>query len=112
MTHTLCEWQLAIAAYAYETTDRPTLSDNSYDRMAQLIGERGSTLPGFTDITGQWVHNMDAHLLGKLLTYALSINDGKEDLHGPAVKAALDKHGVAYTCCHSDFNCWDDGGEA
>jgi hypothetical protein len=103
---TLCEWELALAAWAYEMTDRPTMSDNTYDFLSKLLAARGSNLPGFSDMTGQWVHNMDMDLLEKVCRYAWSNNKGNDDLHQPAVKAALDKYEQQYKCCLS-FNCWD-----
>lgn len=106
---TICEWELAIAAWAYEMTGRVTMSDNSYDALCKSLADRGSNIPGFADMTGQWVHNMDMDLLEKICNYAWAGNRGQDDLHMPAVKDALDKYGVEYKCCLSNFNCWDDG---
>lgn len=109
MTLTICEWEVAIAAYAYEFHDKPTMTDNTYDRLCAGIEARGSGIPGFSAMTGQWVHNMDTELLGRLWRAALSVNDGKQDLHMPAVKWALQQNGQAFRCCHGDYTCWDDG---
>jgi hypothetical protein len=104
---TICEWELAIAAWAYEMTGRVTMSDNTYDALAKSLGERGSNIPGFADMTGQWVHNLDMDMLEKLCKYAWSINRGYDDLHQPAVKESLDKYSQKYKCCIKSFNCWE-----
>lgn len=106
MKLTLCDWQLALAAFAYERGSQPTMTDSTYDLKALWAAERGTQLPGFGAETGQWVHQMDQELLGKLLAYALSVNDGKEDLHGPAIRSALDHYQVEYGCCHEGYICW------
>lgn len=104
-----CDYMLALAAYAYEVKAIEIMTDNSYDRLAQTRGEAGTELPGFADCTGQWVHGMDFSLLDKVLEHALAHNDGKMDLHGPAVQAALDHYGVEYDCCIAGYwNCWED----
>lgn len=109
--YTLCEWEVALGAWSYEMTGRATMTDATYDRMCQSIGARGSSLPGFSDMTGQWVHNMDMDILKNVCEYAWSINDGKDDLHAPAIKAALDHYGQKYRCCMAGgpdgFNCYD-----
>jgi len=102
---TLCDWQLAIAALAYEH-GQPSMSDDTYDRLAQLAGQRGTELPGFSDITGQWVHRMDVQELYKIWQTALSYNEGKDDLHAPAIIDALREHGVEFGCCQAGGQCW------
>lgn len=104
---TICEWEVALAAWAYETTGRVTMSDNSYDALCKGVGDRGSSIPGFSDMTGQWVHNLDMEVLEKVCNYAWSGNRGYDDLHLPAIKDALDSFGIKYKCCFDSYNCWD-----
>ena len=102
---TLCDWELAIAAHVYERGGSPTMTDQCYDRMSRSAKERGTNLPGFEDYTGSWIDSMDRDLLDKLYDWAMALNRGWSDLHGPAIKAALDKYGVEYTCC-TGLPCW------
>lgn len=103
---TVCDWQLILAAYAYEYSGMVTMTDASYERMSAEAKARDSKIPGFLDYTGSWVGALDLVLINKVLLAALRRNMGKDDLHGPAIQAALDELGIEYTCCLS-YNCWE-----
>lgn len=103
---TLCDWMLAIAAHAYEAGYSPTMTDMTYDRLSRQARERGTELPGFLDYTGSWIGNMDREELDLVLNEALEHNLGKNDLHMPAVKQALDTFELGYSCCLSNTPCW------
>lgn len=58
--------RLSIAAYAYEVLDRPIMSDNEFDKLAQSIDRRRGTchpimdeffITQFSPMTGMWIHN-------------------------------------------------------
>jgi hypothetical protein len=65
---------LAIAAYAYEFSDTPIMSDEEYDEISKLIDPNRETSYGnrdntdidkyfseyYTPYSGQWVHNHPA----------------------------------------------------
>jgi len=103
---TLCDWRLALAAYSYEI-GKPIMSDDTYDRLAKMAGERDTELPGFSDITGQWVNRMDKGQLDVILKTALSYNRGYSDLHHIAIADALKGLGVQFCCCRADIVCYD-----
>lgn len=52
------EWDVMIAAYAYEVLDEPTLPDSTYDGFCKLLNELGTSIPGFDASTGQWIHEL------------------------------------------------------
>lgn len=102
---TVCDWELVLAAYSYENGLKLSMSDSSYDILSREAATRGTTIPGFGSDTGMWVHNFDQELLKKLYELSLWMNGGNSDLHGPAVKAALDSLRIPYSCCKSP-ECW------
>jgi len=103
---TLCDWQLAIAAHVYEVGGKPTMTDACFDRLAMMAEFRNTNLPEFSPYTGQWVGYMNRGLLQMLYVTAMEHNMGKDDLHGPAIRLALDEHGVEYTCCN-EVACYE-----
>lgn len=107
---TLCDWQLALAAHAYESGQTPIMTDDSYERFSALARERDTALPGFQDYTGQWVGELDREMLQLVLEQALDYNQDKDDLHGPAIRAALDDFELPYTCCNRSkgYTCYGD----
>jgi hypothetical protein len=57
--------QIAVAAYAYEIEDKPIMSDNTFDRIAQRINKHMGTchpdideffVVHFSPMTGMWIH--------------------------------------------------------
>ena len=109
---TLCDWQLILAAYAYEYMDTEIMSDASYDRMGADAAAQDTDIPGFLDYTGSWVGTIEDELympagtLREVVTYALSLNRGYDDLHAPAIRASLTHHGIEFGCCCEGYNCW------
>ncbi len=58
--------RLAIAAYAYEMLDRPIMTDQEFDRLAETIRPRMGTchpaldeffITRFSPMTGMWIHD-------------------------------------------------------
>ena len=105
---TLCDWEMALAAYAYEVHDESIMTDYSYDILGRYALARHTELPGFGSDTGQWVYGMDQALMELLWDVAQHNRDAKGYVHMPAIEAALHQYGVALTCCHGDYNCWDE----
>ncbi len=58
--HTCDEWAVILGAYVYECTNETThyMSDQSYDHMCLILEERGTTIPGFSPHTGQWIFTL------------------------------------------------------
>jgi hypothetical protein len=101
---------LAIAAHVYERGGKPTMTDACYDRMSLDAEARGTELVEFNPYTGQWVESMNRGLLDQLYDTAMKQNMGKDDLHGPAIRYALDQHGIEYSCCRAceSRNCYEE----
>lgn len=103
----LCDWRLALAAFVYEyEVGRPIMSDGEYDRLSEDAVVRNTQLPDFLPYTGQWVKGMDQHVLAELYIQAMKYNAGRDDLHHPAIRQALDDFGISYTCCN-ELPCYD-----
>ncbi len=96
---TLCDWRLALAAWAYENNLKPIMSDSEYDRLSEDAIVRDTELPGFLPYTGQWVKGMDHRFLQRLHLKAQRYNEGRTDLHHPSIRQALIDLGISYYCC-------------
>lgn len=110
MILTVCDWHLAVAAHAYEAGHTPIMSDMTYDILSRTAAKRGTQLPGFADYTGSWVDLMDREVLEAIRVEALTDNNGRQDVHPPAIRRALDKLGLDYMCClepHENRTCWE-----
>ncbi len=96
---TLCDWRLALAAWAYENDHKPVMSDMEYDRLSEDAIVRDTKLPDFLPYTGQWIKGMKHKQLQKLYFQAMKYNAGRDDLHHPAIRRALVDLYISYTCC-------------
>jgi hypothetical protein len=90
---------LSVAAYAYEFSDNPIISDDEYDELSKLINPNMSTSYGerdnsvidayfsrhFTEYSGQWIHRhpdidgikhiYERHYEGKRNSFAKLLKD-------------------------------------
>lgn len=109
---TVCDWELVLAAYAYEVQDRPTMTDNSYDRLCACAAERSTSIPGFVTYTGQWIiplaDDIGHDILDLILEQARKDWPRQDDIHAPAIQAALDTAGIQYGCCCDGYKCWSE----
>ncbi len=105
-TLSLCEWELAIAAYAYEIAAHPIMSDSTFDTLAKMV--LVSNIPEFDASTGQWVYNLDLELLGIVYHNCRTQYPQQQDVSGATIAGALERLGVPYTCCTSPLGCWRD----
>jgi len=51
------EWQVIIAAYAYEVLDDPIMSDSTYDFLCTFIVDT-ATIKDFNPSTGMWIKDL------------------------------------------------------
>lgn len=102
----LCEWELAIAAYAYEIVDRPIMSDQTFDALAKLV--LVSNIPEFSADTGQWVHNLDLDLLSVVYHGCCNEHPKTQEISGATIQGVLAKLGIPHYCCASPTGCWRD----
>jgi len=91
------DWQVAIAAYAYEVLDDPIMTDFSYDYHCRELAKMGASIPGFDDATGIWVQEMDLDLLDKVFHKARSYYPDHADVHLHQIKKALAELKIEYT---------------
>ena len=103
MILTVCDWHLAVAAHAYEAGHTPIMSDMTYDILSSAARLRGTQLPGFCDYTGSWVGLMDRELLESIRVEALKYNNGRDDVHQPALRRALANLEQDYICCMETY---------
>lgn len=94
MPLTLLEWEIAVAAYAYEVLDEPIMSDFTYDLFCRLRGCSG--IPGYDKDTGQWVHGLDLTQLSSVHSKAHSYYPKHKDIHLHQIHLALIELNIAF----------------
>lgn len=104
---TACDWELIIAAWVYEQGLPHTMTDFTFDTKSQIAADRDTKIPGFVAFTGQWVADLDHERIERVYQTAMKYNSGKDDLHLPAIKRALDEIGVYSCCCIYAHACYD-----
>lgn len=102
----LCEWELAIAAYAYEIVNKPIMSDRTFDTLAGLL--LFSHIPNFSPDTGQWVYDLDMDLLSVVYHGCRGVYSKTEEVSGATIQGVLSKMGIPHFCCTSPQGCWRD----
>lgn len=102
----LCEWELVVAAYAYEIMHRPIMSDSTFDFLAREV--LVPNIPDFSPDTGQWVYGLDLDVIALVYNECRAQWPQHDDIAGTTIAGALERYTIPYTCCTSPLGCWRD----
>ncbi len=103
---TACEWEIIVAAFAYEILDRPTMSDFTYDMFCEKLASK-TTIPGFDASSGMWIYELNLDLVELVYEKARSLYPKMDEIHHHQIVKALRELGVNYTCCNQNV-CMED----
>lgn len=91
----LMEWQVVLAAVAYERCQVSLLSDATYDIFCGVLHADGCDIPGFDKSTGMWANELaDFHVI-KAVNLAIKQTRGQA-LHAPLLREVLDEVGLPW----------------
>lgn len=68
MPYTIGEWEIILAAYAYEVEHKPLMDDQTFDLLCSHT--KGENIPDFDAATGMWVHDVVADVGHEFLAAA------------------------------------------
>lgn len=100
MVFTACEWDLVIAAYAYEILDDPTMSDFTYDLLCKNL--QNTNIPKFDADTGIWINELDLDLVKRVYDKAHSYYPNFKEIHQHQIVKALKALDIPFTCCNQN----------
>jgi len=95
-----CEWEIVVAAYAYELLDSSTMSDYTYDLLCKR--RRPSNIPNFDADTGMWIKTLDLDLVKSVYDKAQSYYPKESEIHQHQIVKALTYLNIEFTCCNQN----------